>query len=257
MKVCGLVHVHSSFSFDGKLSLKQLHDLAHSNGCQFVLLTEHIETLKRSDLEKLIAECEQQSDENCLLIPGLEIEDQCLLFLGMTMPVDTTDYEGTRDQLIKSGVFVVLAHPHRCKRAFSLPELKGIDAIEVWNVKDDGFRAPGYVGWKLWNQTRNSTELQPAAIAGLDFHSMENYRPLVIEVEVSSLTLGSIMERLHQREFLIRRAGKIFNPGAVTKWQRLIGLLTWMMRCLYAKLRGKHQLVPFALRKHIKKAIKG
>ena len=113
MKVRSLVHVHSVISFDGTLTLSEIRDLAIGEGFGAVFITEHIEHLTTTDMRRLINECEQLSSSQCVLIPGLEIEEQCQYFLGLTRPLATQDTADLRRQLIASGSIPILAHQLR------------------------------------------------------------------------------------------------------------------------------------------------
>jgi hypothetical protein len=253
VKARGIVHVHSTLSFDGHASLEELRELVRSHGFQFVLLAEHIEQLDRFHLAGLIDECRRLSDRTCVLVPGLEIEDQTQYFLGMTRPVDTDCYEQARRQLIDDGAYVVLAHPHRLRRTLSTEEMEEIKAIEVWNVKDDGYRVPGYIGTRMWRDWPRPV----MPIAGLDLHQLDDFRDLGIVLELPDLTAEHIRAALHAGAYHICRAGEMIDPTLVPWSQRLLGYTTWSLRRVYRRLRGKRQLVPARIRRVLHRGLKG
>ena len=79
-KFRGVAHVHSTYSFDGRLTLDELAVSFKARGIQFVLMSEHVESLDPEKLGSFISDCKQNSDESLLLIPGIEIDDLNGLF---------------------------------------------------------------------------------------------------------------------------------------------------------------------------------
>jgi hypothetical protein len=257
MKAIGLVHIHSSLSFDGHLSLVEIRDLAIANGFRFVLMAEHIEGLTTDDLHFLVAECNRLSDERCILIPGLEIEELCQYFLGMAKPIVLHDIHDARRELISGGAFTVLAHPHRLRYTISASDMKHIEAIEVWNVKDDGWRVPGYVGMRTWRKWNKSGPRAFSAIAGLDLHAAGDFRPIGIQIEVDEIDKGSILNSLHGSRYTIWKAGSLVDCGRTSLLGSGLGVIIAVMRASYKFARGRRQLLPAAVRKRLKRVIKG
>ena len=229
MKIRGLVHVHSTISFDGRLTLEQIRDLARANGFGVVFITEHIESLKPVDLERLIDQCRRVSRPDCLLIPGLEIEAQCQYFLGLTRPVPTTDFREARRQLLDLGAVGVLAHPHRMKRPLEPEERSWIRAVEIWNVKDDGGRVPGYVGYRMWKRWADPTS-RPAPIAGLDLHDLEGFRSIGIEIDVDHADAEALLAAVREGRFRMWCNGSVFDPDSLAASQIVLGSMIWCLR---------------------------
>lgn len=257
MKVRGLVHVHSTISFDGTLTLRQLHELAVTHGFGFAAITEHIEGLHEGDLARLIADCDEASSSECLLIPGLEIEEQCQYFLGMSRPVSTLNADETRRLLLANGAIAVLAHPHRMKRPLTAEERSSLDAIEIWNVKDDGSRVPGYVGYTLWRQwSTESPENAPGPIAGVDLHKAADFRPIGIEVDVAQLDGESILAEIRTGRFVILDHDRKFDPHSVSRFDLLLSCVIWKMRSMYRRFRIK-RMMPSVFRLGLRRLLKG
>jgi hypothetical protein len=229
-------------SFDGSLTLSEIRDLAISEGFGAVFLTEHIEHLQTSDLRRLIDECHQFSTLECVLIPGLEIEAQCQYFLGLSHPVPTDDPAETRRQLISSGSVPVLAHPHRLKRTLSEEERAQVRAVEIWNVKDDGGRAPGYVGYRTWRNWAPQSS-RPAPIAGVDLHQLAGFRPIGIEVNVDHPSANILLEAVRKGNFRICREGAIVTVEPLGFAPRCYGFMVYALRRIYRSTKV-NRIVP-------------
>jgi PHP domain len=264
VKVRCLVHVHSTCSFDGRLTLAEIVDLAIAHGFRAVFLTEHIESCSSSDLQQLIEDCRRLSGPACLLIPGLEIESQCHYFLGMTHPVPTTDDAEARRQLLASGAVAVLAHPHRLKRPLTPEERAELRAIEIWNVKDDGGRAPGYVGYRTWAHWTGPSP-RPAPIAGVDLHDREGFRPIGIELDmdgaddrdgVDRLDADTLLRAIRDGRVRICHDHAILAPESFSARTRFQARLIHQLRRLFRTLRLT-RLFPRGTPRLVKRVLKG
>jgi hypothetical protein len=242
-------------SFDGHLTLEQIRDLARAEGFGAVFVTEHIEQLTVGDLEELIERCRRISSVECVLIPGIEIEAQCQYYLGLRRPIPTADLREARRQLLESGSVAVLAHPHRMKRPLSAEERSHIRAIEIWNVKDDGSRAPGYVGYRMWKRWSGSTS-RPAPIAGVDLHDLEGFRRIGIELTVDRLDAEAMLEAVRRGAFRIWHTGSPFDANAVAMSDVLRANVLWNLRRTFRALRLK-RVFPRGTPRTLKRLVKG
>ena len=68
----GIVHVHSSYSHDGRDSLAALTAFAAERGIGFVGLTDHAEDFSEARWHEYVAECAGASTDAVRLVPGLE-----------------------------------------------------------------------------------------------------------------------------------------------------------------------------------------
>ncbi len=116
----GVAHAHSSYSFDGRLSLAELAKFFRSQGVDFVLLSEHVETLTPDSLQEFISQCERHSDDSILLIPGVEIDGLNALFYGIpSSPAAWDDWEDLSSRLIAAGALTAVSHPCRIRKPIS------------------------------------------------------------------------------------------------------------------------------------------
>lgn len=143
-----LLHVHSSYSYDGVPSLEDLSEWGASRGLDLLFLTEHTNDFDAGKMDRLVQHCDALSERRCRLVPGLEFAVRggfhllgynVRRFEPIVDPVAASAF--IRDQ----GGVAVLAHPSRYGGAW--PErsaIEALDGIEVWNVRYDGrFLPPG------------------------------------------------------------------------------------------------------------------
>jgi len=107
--VRGVAHVHSTYSFDGCLNLHDLAGFFQERGIDFVLMSEHVETLDTDKINAFISDCKTCSNEKFLLIPGIEIDALNALFFGV-QPVNIWAHiEHLAQQLAAGGALVAVS----------------------------------------------------------------------------------------------------------------------------------------------------
>lgn len=202
-------HVHSEWSFDGQWSLEEIADAFGERGYRAVLLTEHDKGFDESMRREHIEACRKASNENILLVPGMEYSDPTntihllvwgdVPFIGEEMPT-----EKTLAAVRKAGGVVVMAHPSR-RNAWKMfkPEwAEGLLGIEIWNRKTDGW-APSKHGHALV-ETANVTPF-----VGLDFHSPKQFFPLAMMMELeSSVSEAAILQALKAKRLHCEAFGR-------------------------------------------------
>ena len=55
MEISGIMHVHSKYSYDGEMSIKQIKELCKSRGNHFVFITEHLESMSKKEMENFVS----------------------------------------------------------------------------------------------------------------------------------------------------------------------------------------------------------
>jgi predicted metal-dependent phosphoesterase TrpH len=179
-------HVHSDWSFDGQWPLERIVETFQARGYRAVMMTEHDQGFDEARRREHVAACRRVSNENILLIPGIEYSDPTntihllvwgdVPFIGEQVPT-----EKTIEAAKAAGGIVVLAHPSR-RAAWKMfkPEWSGgLLGIEIWNRKTDGW-APSKDGQALIE----ASGLTP--FVGLDFHSPKQFFPLAMAMELES-----------------------------------------------------------------------
>ncbi|HNR13570.1 MAG TPA: PHP domain-containing protein, partial [Thermodesulfobacteriota bacterium] len=85
--VTGLLHIHTTYSYDGRITLDDISSIARSKGHGFLLLTEHSDDFSPRKMEALREHSQRLSDKDFVIIPGLEVNcdlGRHLLAVGVT-----------------------------------------------------------------------------------------------------------------------------------------------------------------------------
>src|ERR671918_2188878 len=70
--VRGMLHVHSTFSYDGHHSLEEIVQYARERNIRFLAMSEHSDGLDQPTFDRYVQECARQTTSDCLVIPGVE-----------------------------------------------------------------------------------------------------------------------------------------------------------------------------------------
>ena len=201
----GILHCHSTYSYDAKMSLTELRELFVEHGLSFVCMTEHTNVMSREQAEAFAAECDRLSDENFLFIPGFEVPYHRAHVLMIGARNFCGNFARTEAELAtwaESAQFVVLAHPVRNKFVVQDELLEHIDALEVWNQQYEGKRVPRPSSLSLFKSLREKKS-ELVATGGVDFHRGEHLGAPVTTLSVTSLTEGEIIEKLRAGAYTI------------------------------------------------------
>jgi len=210
----GIIHIHSEYSHDGKVSLENIKRHTIDAGYSFACITEHVEDLRGDKLNRFIDECEKLSDDKFLFIPGVEFSYSFshVLVLGVGKNL-SYDYENWPETLksFKNKYLMILAHPYKARTKI-VPEIVDlVDGIEVWNSKYNGKNVPSFTAFQLFQKTKlNRNEL--LAFAGLDFHKYSHFGGPFVSVVSQELDAKAILQNLKDGEFKIYSRGVSINP---------------------------------------------
>jgi hypothetical protein len=216
----GIIHCHSTYSYDAKLTLKELRDFAVSSGIQFICMTEHVDEMTKESAEAFVRECEALSDDTFRFIPGFEVPYRSVengthshvLMIGARSFFG--NYAPTIEELrpwTTSASFVVLAHPVRNQFLVDDGLLSEIHALEVWNQQYEGKRVPRTRSLRLFAYLRKmKPELRMTG--GVDFHRREHMGGPFVTLPISTLSEDAILEALRQGTYRITSPQASF-PG--------------------------------------------
>ncbi len=200
----GIIHCHSRYSYDAKLSLSELKALCQKNNIQFVCMTEHVDEMTSEDAQAFVRECEALSDEAFLFIPGFEVpykiegakEHAHILMVGLREFFGNyaPDIQSLKKWTEKASL-VLLAHPVRNNFLVDEGLLEEIDALEVWNQQYEGKRVPRTRSLALLGELR---EKKPTLLGtgGVDFHRTEHFGAPFITLATETLTEAGVIEKL-------------------------------------------------------------
>lgn len=198
------LHLHSTWS-DGEFTIAELREIFRVAGCRVIAVTDHAESFDASGLREYVAECAALSDEDLLILPGLEYncrERMHIVGYGVTEPVASDDPESVIRHIADAGGVSVIAHP---KDEF-FDWIAGFDllpdGIEAWNSKYDGRRAPRPHTFEFIVGLR---EREPGlrAFYGIDLHWRAQYRDLhtLLDADGPEVTREIVLERLGAGRF--------------------------------------------------------
>ena len=179
------VHVHSDWSYDGRVPLAELAALFAAGGYHAVFVCEHDRGFSASDKRAHEAACSEASQAGALLIPGIEYAGpQDHIHVPVWGPVPFLG-EGrpTADLLAEVAIHggtAVIAHPrrHDAWRMIEPAWLPLVAGMEIWTRKWDGW-APN--PWAVAQVS--AAGLVP--VVSLDLHRRNQMFPLAMELSVS------------------------------------------------------------------------
>ena len=76
MQILAACHVHSSWSYDGSWSLKDLAARFAARGCRVLMMTEHDRGFTASRYEQYREACAHATSSEILVLPGIEYSDR-------------------------------------------------------------------------------------------------------------------------------------------------------------------------------------
>jgi hypothetical protein len=198
----GAIHIHSNYSYDGEKSLEDIKHLIKRKGISFICCTEHAETLDDSIFDSFVLECLSLSDENFIIIPGIEYkyENIEILALNMSKLIRFSSLDNMLAQIKEHGGLSILAHPHKYKDDYDLTPIKKINGIEIWNCRYEGGKAPRFTNIKL---LRKLNKGHIYAYAGLDFHNERQNISLYHYLEVEKFDREGIINALAEGKYSI------------------------------------------------------
>jgi len=202
-KVKGVSHIHSTYSYDGRLTLRELKKFFLKRGFQFLLLTEHIEKLDRKKIDSLIKECTNLSDENFVFVPGIEIDKYKLIILGIRKAIEFRSPEEFIEKIIKQRPLFVLAHPILIKKEIPEKYSNLVEGCEIWNLKYDSPIIPRTSSLNLIKKLNMTKKV--FGILGLDFHEREDFHDASINMAIKNFTAKEIVKKIKAGKFMLKK----------------------------------------------------
>ncbi len=193
----GLIHAHSTFSYDGKLTLPELKAACLKRGLSFVCLTEHTDQMTEAVGQAFLAACREYSDESFVFVPGFEVpyKDAHVLHIGTTTFLGT---EATTTAELEAwravAPLVVLAHPVRNRFMLDDALQNCLDGVEVWNQQYEGKSVPRPKSVALLASLR--THKPQLAFGGADLHRADHFGAPYTYLELEALSEAAIMTAL-------------------------------------------------------------
>src|ERR1017187_5290866 len=133
----GIAHAHSTHSFDGHLSLRELQSLLTDAKIDFCLMSEHVESLDYEKIVAMLAGYAALPSGGCLMIPGIEIDDLHILIYGVTAIQPYGSIEELAAQMFHRGSLIFVSHPVKVKGTVPAVILPWLTGVEIWNTRYD------------------------------------------------------------------------------------------------------------------------
>jgi len=253
----GLTHVHSKYSFDGKLSLQEIKTLFTDAGYDFALMSEHIEGMSSSNFECFVEQCVELSDDHFVFVPGLEFHSECLATNGLYAPLRfNRNRRRLLHECLEQPSFNVLLHPCVLKRPAIDEVRRRVHSVEVWNAKYDGARYPSLQAihtWRLLNRER-----MVSAVFGVDFHERRGLFPMYVRVQLQRLSHDVLLDALREGRFSVCHRGKQVDLNNVPL-ETLVGIygysaLRWCAGRIY---RAGKKGIPEGISRRLRAWING
>lgn len=204
LTIKGIVHCHTTLSYDGKVELGDLCKLLRQKGFGFLALTEHRVGVEAGDYEGFVQKCQEASDKNLIVIPGLEF--RCddgveIAGIGVSKLLDAKKPEQIVAQIREVGGIALWVHPWRNGRR--VDQFLDCDAVEVLNLKLDGTLAPNFSLLRRFVKQRRAGR-HFNAIFGVDFHDLSQPLSVWLECRASENTPDAIIRSLREGRFVNR-----------------------------------------------------
>ncbi|HBC46546.1 MAG TPA: hypothetical protein DEO84_08260 [candidate division Zixibacteria bacterium] len=199
----GALHLHTTLSHDGIMSLAELSDFLKELGYNFIAITEHSYDLNQDSINKLVEEARKLSGDNFLIIPGIEFRcrDKIdILGYGTTATCDSEDPKKIIEHIKSHGGVAVWAHPTIKNYPVSDDWIIKLDGYEVWNNSNDGKYLPQRKPLRIYRKYRSlNPELK--AFTGLDLHSKRSFGPIATLIDLPKPDVSTIIAAMRSGYF--------------------------------------------------------
>lgn len=198
MRIRGALHVHSTLSRDGTMTIAELARYYKGKGYQFLAMGEHAEDLDEAKVQALRDQSIQNSDDQFCVIPGIEFavtRQIHIVGIGIVNLIHLENPMYVAGQIGEQGGISILAHPKRLGWDCPPEVLLAMDAAEIWNVGYDGKYLPSAKALPAFERMR---QINPRllAIASHDFHRTASFYDVGVEMDAASLSPDPILQNL-------------------------------------------------------------
>ena len=206
MLIRGALHIHSTLSRDGTMTIAELARYFKQKGYQFLAMGEHAEDLDQAKVQALREQSAANTDNEFCVIAGIEfaVTGQIhIVGLGVANLISLENPAHVADEVRERGGFSILAHPKRAGWNYPDEILRAVDAVEIWNIGYDGKYLPCAKALPALDRMR---KIHPRlrVIASHDFHRQASFYDVAIEMDVSALSRDVIIENLKSGAYTVR-----------------------------------------------------
>ncbi len=260
MDIYGYSHIHTRYT-DGDLSLLEVKKLMLDYGASFMLITEHREHLNATTFKQLAVECHQLSDDDILIITGLEVAagNNHILILGAEQFYEENDIVDLLTRYKADGCPIIWAHPHRNKYKIEDNLLSLLDGIEIWNSAYDTKYCPRYSSLQY---ARYNFKKDWLLLPALDFHRQSHLPGPKIFLSVEKLRTEEVIRQIKLGQYKIGKKEGVSSKDCLTKryyFYFYLSLLIMMMFKFFKTtdsfLSALHIKVPVKIKNYLRRYI--
>lgn len=193
------LHLHTSFSFDGLSSPKEIVEAAISKGLDAICITDHGETRGAEEAIKIL------TNNSILIIPGIEIKSREGDILGLNIKKiipNGLSAKETIEIIVKEGGLPVIAHPfdpifhfRGIEKFKDFLKEKGV-AIEAWN-------ASIFLDSSNKKAIKFAEELNLPVVVGSDSHSANFIGKAYLEIPGDNLSTERVIEEIKKKNIKV------------------------------------------------------
>lgn len=214
MTLKGGLHMHTTLSHDGRMSIKELAAFLRGKGYDYIAISEHSYDVDDQSMSKLVTEAQALSSEEFIIIPGIEFRCRGwtdILGYGVVDTIDSDDPAVVIDHIHNHGGVAVLAHPNVRPIPVDKSWVSMLDGCEIWNIANEGKFLPRSGGIRKFHEL---ARMKPGLLAftGLDLHGKKGFWSLFAETYVDRRDRQSLLIALKAGQF--RSVSPLFSVGS-------------------------------------------
>jgi len=208
VRIRGALHVHSTLSRDGTMTIAELAQYFQKKGYQFLAMAEHAEDLDEAKVQELREQSASHSNSQFCVIPGIEFAvTRQIHIVGMAIVnlIRLINPVYVAAQIREQAGMSILAHPRRLGWDCPPEVVLAVDAAEIWNIGYDGKYLPSA---KALPGFMRLQEVNPKllAIASHDFHRAASFYDVAIEMDAPSTSQEPILQNMKRGAYRVRSA---------------------------------------------------
>jgi len=256
----GTVHAHSTNSYDGKMSYREIREFLSARGLGFVCVTEHVERLGQGDVDRIVDDCRAHSDDRFVFVPGIEMDCFVVYFLGLERAaIDFASDRSAFDSLRAASSLCVCAHPVKADFLYPPWVLDASDGVEVVNTKYDGhhYLRPG--SERLFRRLK-ARRPHAVALAGMDFHEPAHFSPIHLRLtRPGDLSERFVLESLRTGAFALYRGEEPLDGYSFLKRQAArarIGLMD-LSHAVNRRVAASGLRIPRSVKRALRRMMEG
>lgn len=236
----GAIHLHTTLSHDGKLSLEDLVSFLKNHGYDFICITEHSYDIDKAAMLSLSEQCGKLSSPEFMIIPGLEFrchDDIDILGYGVIEPCDSEAPMTIIEHIRKHNGVPVLAHPTIRDYLLERDWVSLLDGVELWNNQEGKYLPQPRTLRKFTEFQKWQPNLK--AFYGIDLHRPQSYYPISTVIEAAENSRNEILGALGDGRFHLQSPLlKLDSSGKIGIFVRFYILVGSAFFNLLRKLRG-------------------